>query len=120
MRHNQRLYRHEAHESGGVMAKILVACSCLGYFVMSILQIAAITDGFQVWYGLASPPAFLVALILGPLPLIGTIMGTMGAHTAWEWGWSRAFMSFSLPMLFICECVILCSFFISARRGLQS
>lgn len=55
----------------------------IGYLLLGLLQIAAFAVGLQVWLGIPTGFGFLIAFFVGPIPLLGTILGMVGAHSAW-------------------------------------
>ncbi len=70
------------------------AIGFLAYLALGIVQIAATCAGLQAWLGLNLFLALLVALFLGYLPLIGTVLGFFGAMNVWGWEWWQAGLLF--------------------------
>jgi len=57
------------------------------YFIVGFAQIFAIMDWFKFtldWGGLIS---FIAAFFLTYIPLIGSVLGVLGAHDYWGWSW---------------------------------
>lgn len=53
------------------------------YLGLGLLQLAAIIAGLENWIGLHWLLAAIVAFPLAYLPLAGTVIGIVGAITAW-------------------------------------
>ena len=66
----------------------------IGYIILGFLQIAAFAAGLNVWLGIPIFLGFIIAMFVGPMPVVGTILGMVGAHSAWGWSWFAAFMLF--------------------------
>jgi hypothetical protein len=70
------------------------------YCGIGLVQLFATMDGLEEWLGL---PGFLAAiggLVLGFLPLIGTILGFVGAIDVWGWEWWQAALLFFGSFIF--------------------
>ena len=63
--------------------KFLSGTLWLVYFLMGIVQLAAIYEGIQVWWGLPWLLTVLIAGFFAYFPIIGTIIGICGAITGW-------------------------------------
>ena len=61
---------------------------------LGLFQIAATIAGVEYWLGLHWFFAALIALFIAWTPVIGTILGMVGAHYAWGWSWLLAFLLF--------------------------
>ncbi len=58
----------------------------------------AIFSGMKIWVGLTVLIiAWPVALFLAMLPIVGTVLGILGAVKAWGWGWHAAVLLFVAP-----------------------
>ena len=72
--------------------------------MVGLLQVAATIAGLTDWLGLHWIFAVPLALILGYLPLVGTIFGLIGAVSVWHWGWWQAgllfFGAFAFTLVF--------------------
>ena len=77
----------------------LSALGCIVYAVMGIIQIAATVTGFKAWWGWNDFFAILGAVFVGYLPVIGTIMGIMGAVKGWHWQPLLAILFFCWPVI---------------------
>jgi len=74
------------------MKENLGCLAAIVYGVIGLVQVLAIIDGIQVWLGIPWILAAFLSLIIGYIPLVGTIAGIRGATTAWGWnlGWAIA------------------------------
>jgi hypothetical protein len=71
------------------------------YLVLSALQIFAVAGGLHRTVNAPLWLAALVALVIGPWPIIGTGLGIAGAHYGWGLAWSAAtvlFLSLVIPV----------------------
>ena len=68
------------------------------FIVMGCIQFWAIWDG-GIYIGLPSLAAFFVAALSAWLPLVGWILGMLGAVYAWHWSWLGGFALFFGPYL---------------------
>ena len=64
------------------------------YFSMGLLQLAAIMGGLESWWRLNSVVAFVLALIISYIPVLGQVVGMAGAVQAWGWEWWQAGLLF--------------------------
>lgn len=71
----------------------------LGYFILGIFQLAAIMAGLEDWIGLHWLIAIPLAMIIAYIPVIGTIVGVVGAVTAWHWSWVQVGGLFFGPLI---------------------
>lgn len=85
-----KLYRN------GVNVKIL---GSLVFFAISIIQIAAIIGAFHLWLGWNAVLSVILALVLTWFPLIGAVLGVLGAVHAWHWEWWQAILLFAWPVV---------------------
>lgn len=69
------------------------------WFSVSILQFFALMDGFAYWFGTNAFINFILALILGGIPFLGTIGGMFGAIQIWDWSFLQAFLLFFGPLI---------------------
>ena len=72
---------------------------------IGFVQMAAINDGFRESFGNIIGTIFSV--ILGQMPIIGTIMGIMGAVNTWDWPWWGAALLFCSPLAIAILCVVI-------------
>ena len=77
------------------MRSFLRAVAIVVYSALGILQIAAIVTGVTESLGFIG---IVLAVVLGPLPLIGTIMGVVGATQVWGWSVGAALLLFVGPL----------------------
>lgn len=64
----------------------------LAYFVIGLIQAAAMFAGFMSSLGRFF--GFVLALVLGEVPILGSVMGFIGAIRAWDWPWWGAALLF--------------------------
>lgn len=64
------------------------------FILIGLIQFFAIISGLESWLGfhwiIAGPIAFIIAYI----PLIGSIVGMVGAVDVWHWSWWQAALLF--------------------------
>lgn len=65
-----------------------------------LLQMFAIYDALEDWYGLPWMLAVPAALWLGYLPPLGTVLGLIAAVQIWHWKWLSSAVIFS-PGIFV-------------------
>ncbi len=66
----------------------------IAYFVVGIAQLFAIQDWFiESWYW-GSFISFLAALFVTYIPLLGSLLGVLGAHDVWGWSWVASLLLF--------------------------
>jgi len=83
--------------------------------VLGLVQFAAIVNGFTYTFG--SFFGFIIAFILGEMPILGTIMGIIGAVNNWGWSLFQAILLFfGVPAAFFGISIIFSSISISAKR----
>lgn len=72
------------------------------YLGLGLFQIAATIAGIQYWLGFHWLIAAVIAFFTASWPVVGTILGMVGAHYAWGWSWFAAFLLFfgSLILIF--------------------
>lgn len=76
------------------------AIGILGYIIIGFIQTGAMFAGFMDSLGKIF--GFILALILGQCPIIGGVMGIIGAVKAWEWPWwGAALLFFGIPILLL-------------------
>jgi hypothetical protein len=71
----------------------------IGYLVLGLFQLAAVMAGLVDWIGLHWLLAALVAMFIAYIPVVGTVLGIVGAVTAWNWHWLMATALFAGPFL---------------------
>jgi len=71
-----------------------------GYLLFGLFQIAAAATGLQHLTGLWRSVCWCGALLVGWMPLIGTVLGIYGAHVDWQWSLPTACaLFFGIPAL---------------------
>lgn len=73
----------------------------IAYFCLGILQFLAMLSGLIDWLGLHWLIAGPLSLFLAYTPLLGNVLGIMGAITAWNWSLSQALILFFGPFVAI-------------------
>jgi hypothetical protein len=69
------------------------------YIGLGLLQLAAIQAGLTAWLGLHWLLAIILSVILAWMPLIGSILGFVGAMKGWHWDWWQAgLLFFGIPL----------------------
>jgi len=80
------------------------------FLLIGIIQFFAIMNGIESWWGLhwiiAGPVAFVVAYI----PLLGAVVGMVGAVDIWHWEWWQAGLLFFGGLIFPIACGGISSF----------
>jgi hypothetical protein len=71
----------------------------IGYLLLGLFQLAAVMAGLVDWVGLHWLFAALVAMFIAYIPVVGTVLGIVGAVTAWDWHWLMATALFAGPFL---------------------
>jgi hypothetical protein len=71
------------------------------FLALGLFQLAATIAGLEDWLGLHWFFAVFIALLVAWTPVIGTVLGMMGAHYAWGWSWLSAFLLFFGPLILI-------------------
>lgn len=55
------------------------------FLAVGVLQMAATFSGMTAWAGLHWIVALLIMFAFGWVPLVGTVLGVLGAYHAWRW-----------------------------------
>lgn len=71
----------------------------IGWFILGLFQMVATIAGIKIWLGVGTFVAVVISLVFGGLPLIGTVLGMVGAHHGWGWSWMQAGLLFFGPFL---------------------
>src|SRR5688572_24982236 len=69
----------------------------IGYLIylgVGVVQLFAIMDGLEHWLGLPGFIAGIGGLFLAYIPIVGTIVGFIGAIDVWGWEWWQAALLF--------------------------
>lgn len=69
------------------------------YFGMGLFQLAAIASAFEEWTNLPFIITFIPAILLAYIPVIGVIVGIMGAVQAWGWSLTASIGLFVAPYI---------------------
>ena len=64
----------------------------IGWFILGLIQFAAIVNGFID--ALGGFFGFIAAFILAEIPILGTVMGINGAMKSWGWEFLPALLLF--------------------------
>src|SRR2546427_10797530 len=75
-----------------LMKEKLGCLAAIVYAAVGFVQVLAIIDAIRIWLGIPWILAAFLSLIIGYIPLVGTIAGIYGATSAWGWnlGWAIA------------------------------
>ena len=68
------------------------------YMLLGVVQLLAIVNG-AMSLGLSLLFAAPIALFLAYIPLVGTVLGMVGAVSGWGWTWLQAGLLFGLPWI---------------------
>ncbi len=68
------------------------------YFALGVTQFLALVTGIQE-IGVHWLLSGIAALIIAPIPIVGTIGGIYGAIEGWGWPWMQATSLFVGPLL---------------------
>ena len=71
----------------------------VGYFLLSLLQFFAIWDYLSA--GAGGFFSFFGAIFLAYIPVVGSVLGVLGAHDIWGWSWGGAIALIFGPLLFM-------------------
>jgi hypothetical protein len=66
----------------------------LVFLVLGLFQLAAIQAGLSDWRGLHWTIAVPLSVSLAYCPLVGTVLGFIGAINVWHWEWWQAALLF--------------------------
>ena len=91
------------------MKTTLTALGVAVYFLVGILQLAAMMSGLEYWLGFKLHWAvwvygFPFFLAFTMLPIIGTVAGIIGAVHGWNWTYPWAIALFCRPYIFWLFC----------------
>ena len=70
------------------------ALGCVIWLVVGTLQLFATFAGFQYWLGVNWVVAIILAAVTSYIPLVGTVLGMVGAIYVWGWPWWEATLLF--------------------------
>lgn len=70
------------------------------YFITSVMQFFATYSYFSTVHDMNGFISFILAIITCWIPLLGTILGVLGAHDGWGWSWFASIMLFIWPFVF--------------------
>lgn len=62
----------------------------IAYFVIGLVQLAAIAAGIDYGMGIGGILSFIVAGFLTYIPVVGSLLGVYGAYHEWHWGFWQA------------------------------
>lgn len=69
------------------------------YFGMGLLQLAAIIGGIEDWWGWPWWLAILIAFPVAYIPILGTVVGIMGAVESFGWSVGTSIALFCWPYI---------------------
>lgn len=64
------------------------------YFIIGFAQLFAVQDWIKYTFEVGGFLSFLGAFFVTYIPLLGSILGVLGAHDYWHWSWLWATMLF--------------------------
>lgn len=71
------------------------------YICFGFLQFSVIWSYFLNVFRIDNIFTFLISLVLGFFPFVGTFLGIYGAHICWKWSLSYSTFIFTIPYLII-------------------
>jgi len=83
------------------LIQILKVLVVIIFIIVSFIQFTAISAGLKEWIGLPWIIVTPVSFILASLPIIGTIIGVIGAIKIWHWSLIQAIALFIWPLLIV-------------------
>jgi hypothetical protein len=81
------------------LGDFLAAVGVVLYFALGFVQLLAIIAGVQNWLGVHWLLSGFVAFFLAYIPIVGTVLGILGAMSAWGLSLWSALAIFLLPYL---------------------
>jgi hypothetical protein len=78
------------------MIRILIS---IMYAIISVVQFFATFSYFATVHDMNGFLSFILAIITCWIPLLGTILGVLGAHDGWGWSWSASLLLFVGPFI---------------------
>lgn len=97
-----------------MLAEIFRGIFPILYFVMGLIQFASIQGGLTEWWNLHWFFASIIALPIAYSPIIGALLGTLGAIDYFGWSPWFSFFLFFWPYLIFLSLFIL-SFILSKK-----
>lgn len=70
------------------------------YFASSIMQFFATYAYFAHAHDMNGILSFFLAIISCWIPILGTVLGVLGAHDGWGWSWTGSILLFIWPYIF--------------------
>jgi hypothetical protein len=71
----------------------------LSYLLIGLVQFVAIVLACETWFEVHALIAIVPAFIVAYIPVVGPVVGVMGAMEAWGWPMPLAIGLFALPYL---------------------
>jgi hypothetical protein len=71
----------------------------IAYLGIGLFQLFAIMDGLEYLLGIPSILAAIGAFFVTWIPLLGTILGVVGAVNVWHWSLVGAILLFGFPII---------------------
>lgn len=66
----------------------------IAYLIIGLAQLFAVQDWFINYLDWGSLFSFIAALFVTYIPLVGSILGVIGAYEYWGWSWLAAILLF--------------------------
>ena len=86
---------------GNIIPGFLGGAAGILYFLLGLVQMAAVVGGVQTVTSLPFIIALPIAFVIGEIPVVGTIAGIYGAMANWGMSFAGAVMLFGLPFVLI-------------------
>ena len=77
------------------------AIAFIGYVLLGLFQTIAVIAGLEGWTGLHWIITVPFAVYIAYIPVVGTVIGMIGAVNAWHWSWLHAGGLFIGPFVVI-------------------
>lgn len=91
------IVQNDVETSSSSFIGLLAGFIPLIYFGIGLLQIAAIQSGIKDWWGWHWLIAMIIAIPIAYIPVVGTVVGIMGAIKSWEWSPMLSILLFGWP-----------------------
>lgn len=91
------IVENSARSSSSSFVSLLAGFIPLLNFGIRLLQLAAIQSGIKGWWGWHWLIAMIIALPIAYIPIVGTVVGIMGAIKSWEWAPMLSILLFGWP-----------------------
>lgn len=90
--------------------KIIGIFGVILYLLVGFVQAFAIMKGVEIWFGVGAFFAFIIAIFLTYIPIVGLIAGVKGAVQGWGWSYWWAILLFGWPYIIYIVAIFLDGF----------